>query len=346
MLTFWLGLGGLSAIALGCVIWPLFARQDLQTMPWVKWLLGIVALILPGLAILLYHHWGYTEELANYYQQQKNKQTVANAMQQLGSPEHVIARLKSQLQQHPDAKGWYLLGKLYLSQSDFPQAVEAFANANHLKPHAKEIMLHYAEAQFLAEHGLSAGAKELLEQVLVQQPDNLEAANMLAIAAFQKGDYSQAISRWERLLNQLPPQSEDADKLLQAIAKAQAALKQQTMATISIPVRVQLEKGLEHRFDPKTTVFIYAQAAEGPKLPLAIIRKQIGDLPLTISLDNTMSMLEEMNLEKFTRIRLVARVSLTGQAIPQTGDFIGKTAVFNSKTPPKDLTIIIDKPIE
>ena len=308
-----------------------------------KSILMLLLVALPVLALGLYLHWGSSEQLSLYYQQQHNKQAVDKTLQQLGSPQQVIEQLEMQLQAHPDAKGWYLLGRLYMSQSLFPQAVEAFAKANQLKPNDTQTLLQYAEAQFLAQHNLSTQAKALIEKVLAQQPDNAEAANILAIAAYQQGDYQQAIDRWEHLLTRFPAESDDGKKLLEAIARAQAALKEmpQQAVKIQIPVRVELAKGLLKQMDLNDTVFIYAQAAQGPKMPLAIIRKQVKDLPLTVTLDETMAMLPEMTLDTFKEVRIMARVSQSGQALPQPGDWVGETNVFTISHLPPNLVVNI-----
>jgi cytochrome c-type biogenesis protein CcmH len=77
-------------------------------------------------------------------------------------------------------------------------------------------------------------------------------------------------------------------------------------------------------------------------MPLAIIRKQVKDLPLTVTLDETMAMIPGMTLDKFNPIHLVARVSKSGQAQPQPGDWLGTSPTIDTANIPANLQIVIN----
>ena len=68
---------------------------------------------------------------------------------------------------------------------------------------------------------------------------------------------------------------------------------------------------------------IYAQALNGPKMPLAIVRKQVADLPLQVELNDSMAMQPNLHLADFQQLKIIARISKTGNASTQSGDFIG-----------------------
>jgi cytochrome c-type biogenesis protein CcmH len=77
---------------------------------------------------------------------------------------------------------------------------------------------------------------------------------------------------------------------------------------------------------PADTVFIFVRPADGPRMPLAVIRKQVRELPAAFSLDDTMAMSTGMKLSAHPRLIVGARISKSGNAVPQPGDLEGLSA--------------------
>jgi cytochrome c-type biogenesis protein CcmH len=86
---------------------------------------------------------------------------------------------------------------------------------------------------------------------------------------------------------------------------------------------VSLSPKLQKAAAAEDTVFIYAQALSGPKMPLAIVRKHVSDLPLAVSLNDSMAMMPNMKLSNFASVKLLARISKSGNAMTQPNDLIG-----------------------
>jgi cytochrome c-type biogenesis protein CcmH len=166
--------------------------------------------------------------------------------------------------------------------------------------------------------------------------------SLAGTAAFDKKDYAGAVKMWERAAQAEPPGSAFGQQLRSGIAEARqlAGLPPSTIVTADAPPAaaaafatgsaqvagtVTLAQGLATRVSPDDTVFIFARAVEGQRMPLAIVRKQVKDLPFKFTLDDSMSMSPEAKLSGFARVVVGARISKSGNAMPQPGDLQGVT---------------------
>ena len=250
--------------------------------------------------------------------------------------EAMTAQLAAKLEAKPDdPEGWAMLGRAYKALGRYPDAVKALAEANQRKPGVPEILIEYAEA--LAQtHGKLAGEpRKLLEQALSIAPNDPKALTLAGGAAFEAGDYPTAIRYWRTLAATVPPDSELGKALASGIERATAMAGKTGGAPAgrpqSAPARVvrgeiRLAPALKERAGPDDTVFIFARAAQGPRMPLAVLRKQVRDLPVTFQLDDSMAMNPTLKLSSVPQVVVTARVSRSGGAMPQSGDLQGESA--------------------
>jgi len=308
-----------------------------------RWMVYLVAVAVPVLAGSLYLALGrfdaveHGEELA---------QAAPAGMPNAADIEKMVAGLAEKMKANPDdAEGWLMLGKSYKYLEQFPKAADAFGNAYRLMGDKPDVMLLYAEAlAFAAEKNLAGKPSELIFKALKLEPENPNGLWLAGLAKVQQGDPQGAAALWRKLESLLPEGSEPRKEMQNIIAglpgQAQvAASEPQTPPTAdaaapSISVEVSLAPELQQAASPGDTLFVYAQALTGPKMPLAIVRKQVSDLPLKVTLDDTMAMMPAMKLSNFSEVKLLARISKSGQAVTQPGDLIGtveKVAVSGSK---------------
>jgi cytochrome c-type biogenesis protein CcmH len=138
---------------------------------------------------------------------------------------------------------------------------------------------------------------------------------------------------WKTLEAEFAPGSKEAKEIADFIAKLEAdsaatsepAAPPATAGGKRLHVKVTLADELKQKTSPEDTVFIFAKAAEGPPMPLAVVKKQVKDLPLEVVLDDSMSMMQGMNLSAFEQLVIGARVSKSGRPVPSPGDFEGLT---------------------
>lgn len=267
----------------------------------------------------------------------------------LPSVEELLPRLEAHLQSEPgDARGWTLLGTSYMRLRRFKDAESALGKASELRPDDTHIMLQLADAKAMLADGQIGGEPlAIIQTVLQREPENVQANWLNGMAAQQRGDSKTAVAAWEKLLPQLDGDPQSKQQLQQMIAEARAlgnlpddetqgnesasasttaesAAATSEQAPGGIEVSVSILPELLEAVSPDTPVFIYAKATEGPPMPLAVIRKRVADLPLTVRLDDSLAMMPAFKLSAFSNVTVGARVSITGDPIAQPGDPFGE----------------------
>lgn len=236
MLLFWLIIFAMMIGALIFIFAPLLyagLNPADTTMPAdesktqnLRWLVFVVTgLTIPLVALSLYLKWGSSNLVAKEITIKNQLAAVAAMRATLKTPQQIIAVLKAHVEQNPNiAQGWYLLGRIYMSQQQTNDAIDALAHAYALQPKNPQIVLAYVQALYFGQHSLQGKPTQLLLEMQRLDPKNDMAINLLAVAAYERKDYGRAISYWEQLLPNYAPDSPDGAALLKAIANAQAAL--------------------------------------------------------------------------------------------------------------------------
>jgi cytochrome c-type biogenesis protein CcmH len=274
--------------------------------------------------------------------------------------EDMVARLSERLQKNPDdAKGWALLGRSYYVMQRMDEAVAAYAKAVAKIDDDADLYADYADALAMSQgRDLRGKPMELVDRALAINPSQPKALAMAGTEAFQRKDYPAAIALWERLLPMLPADSDLAKSITDGIAEARelggaksaqkstgsekpAAKAAQKAASVgSVSGQVSLSPALASKANASETLFIVARAVNGPRIPLAVLRRRVSDLPLEFTLDDTLAMSPELKLSGAAEVIVSARISKSGNAISQPGDLLGTSAPV--KVGAKGLRIAID----
>jgi cytochrome c-type biogenesis protein CcmH len=267
----------------------------------------------------------------------------------------LVERLAERMEKNPsDLRGWLMLGRTYTALHKPERALSALEKAYALAPNQPEVLTAYAEA-LATNNGnrLEGRPAELIKTALDIDPQNVSARWLSGLLSFQQGEYTQAASQWEGMLARFDPQGKEAAQLRQFINEArgrgglaplQAPMQvaeatgagaasgsaggNQTPAKTGakLTVQVALDPALAAKSDPQETVFVYAKAVSGPPMPLAVQRVRVSQLPLSVTLDDSMAMMPAMRLSSFPKVTVGARISKSGQAIPQGGDLEGEVS--------------------
>ena len=238
-------------------------------------------------------------------------------------------QLEDRLKTDPNnAQGWVFLARTYGALNRLTDAKNAFNKALALDPKNSDTLADLADLVAYENKSMNGQALDLIDQSLAANPKNPKALALKGTAAFEKGDYASAIKNWELAVPNLGPnEAAFAQGLNASIAEAKNLLKpNQVVATnpaLTISGKVMITPGLQGQVSPTDIVFIYAKAIEGPKLPLAIIKSTAGQLPTSFVLSDAQSMSPQFKLSQFKEVSLTARISKSGNAIPEKGDLIG-----------------------
>lgn len=270
--------------------------------------------------------------------------------------EEMVARLADRMKERPDdVDGWVMLGRSHAVLGQHDKAVPAFKRAAELRADDAAVLADYADALAVVNgRSLEGEPARLIERALKLDPRNLKALSMAGSLAFDRQDYAGAVRQWEQMLA-LAPDSELTRQIQGGIDEARqrmggtatAAARPAPPATVtasaapapaaaptapaagggkSVSGRVVLSPKLAAQASPDDTVFVFARPAEGPRMPLAILRKKVRDLPLAFTLDDSMAMSPAATLSSAARVVVGARISKSGDATAQPGDLQGFSA--------------------
>jgi cytochrome c-type biogenesis protein CcmH len=313
-----------------------------------RWLTLLIIPAIPLCAVLLYQLMG-SAELIDQIQQARISQTqpAQQPSQPPGSIEDMVAKLAERLQQQPDdLKGWVMLARSYAIMKRYSESEAAYATALRLGGENADLLTDYADAMVMADGGaFNDESAALLTRALELEPDNLKGLWLAGHWKNQSGDYQEALDYWQRAAAKLPPDSKDVAVITSQISELQAKLGIQpepepstavaaadTDQGASLTVQVTLDPSVAATAAPQDTVFIFARAAQGPRMPLAIVRTQVKDLPATVTLDDSMAMTPQMVLSNFEQVTVGARVSKTGNAMPVSGDLQGSVSPVDTQS--------------
>jgi cytochrome c-type biogenesis protein CcmH len=244
--------------------------------------------------------------------------------------EAMAGKLAARLKERPDdADGWSLLARTYMATARFNDAVAAYRKLSELRPKDADVFADWADAQAMANGRKLDGEPEaLIRKALQANPEHVKALALAGTVAYERGDLAGALAHWERAVRNAEPGSEMAQRLQGAVAEVrertgQPPAPQKAAAPGgSVSGEVTLSDALRAGAAPDDVVYIFARPADS-KMPLALVRKQVRDLPYRFTLDDSTAMNPALPLSSVKTVVVGARVTKTGQAVPQPGDLQG-----------------------
>lgn len=361
-MMFIIGVALLLLLAWLFTVWPLLRRRtadaDNGKGRWI--FLGLVLTIVIGSGALYwhlgaYHSWNIKQALAERTELQR--EYLASGDETLipkveAANERLLEVLVNALDndpKHADLQSRALYARTLMGLSRYDEAIEEFQNILSVQPESPQIMAELAQAIFVqANNRVVPIVKSLVVDVLRLDPENLIALGLAGVEAFQAQNYQQAITYWEKAVQQQGANTPNVQALRSGIQRAREYLAQQSPEQAqkeesqkesvegSAAITVNVSIASLENIQPQDTVFVYARAWQGARVPLAIQRLQVKDFPTTVTLTEAMAMAPGMDINSVDQLELVARISKSGSPVPQSGDWqanygpvvLGEKAVY------------------
>jgi cytochrome c-type biogenesis protein CcmH len=331
--TFWTAAALLCGVAILILLVPVWVHKKRGG----RWsLAGVVAsLLIAPLALGMYSlvsNWN--PEIAERVRQE-------NAL---------LEQVEQHLQKNPnDLQGWQLLAASYMQLGRYDEARAAYERLWALTPQPDDdLKIAYAESQILADRSsLTGEAGRLIEEVLASRPNDPKALWYGGHVALQLGRDDDVRARWSRLLTMNIP-AEVARVVQTQLAELNAGAAQAAEpapAGPEIKLSVTLGEGRSlTALAPTAQLFVMALAPEGTGPPLAVIRRPPSAVPGEFSLSDANAMIQGRSLSAYPEVKVVARLSNSGQPVAQPGDWFAEAVVRPSAGEP--VALVIDQVVQ
>jgi cytochrome c-type biogenesis protein CcmH len=336
----------------------------------VKFVALALALVIPAASAMLYWTLGNPLAMTHPTASPVSAQGDSDGDRRMAEGLHALVdRLKQKLEQDPnDATGWALLARSYMAMEQYAEAVPVFDKAVKLDPDDANLLADYADALGVHQGRKLEGKPEtLIQKALKLDPNNVKALMLAGTVAFNRKDFALAAKDWERARANLPPNSdpEYTEQLTASIAEANRrmggaplmAAANAAPASSAVPAdhppikkagasraitgKVVLDPSMAGKAAGADTLFVFAKDVSGPPMPVSIVRAMKKDLPFTFRLDDSTSPMPSRKLSDIDRVVIVARLSKSGKAMPESGDLEGMSQPV--KPGAEGITIVIDR---
>jgi len=303
--------------------------------PWLS--IGLLVFVVPVASMVMYSVLGEPAALDPLALKQGADASAEVTPEKLTEMATALTR---RLQDEPNSmEGWVMLGRVQRARARYEESAEAYAKALTL---SRDDNLSIERAEVLAQKNGGSFAGEpwsIIQRVLTADPHHLNALFLAGSASYAEMNFNTALRYWERAREVVPADSPDAPELDRAIAEARdkmglpaippratnAAAEMQAnkaaLAASSISGRVTLVKELQGLVAATDMVFVYATPVTGSRMPIAILRTTADKLPLDFTLDDSMAMSPNAKLSGMDEVTVRVRISKSGQATAQPGDY-------------------------
>jgi cytochrome c-type biogenesis protein CcmH len=280
------------------------------------------------------------------------RSTGTGTHEDLGDPQvtAMVEGLAQKVREHPDdVQGWSLLARSMAALKRYPESAEAYAHLVTIAPPDAQVLADYADVLGMAQgRNLAGKPYQLVRAALEIDPKHRKSLALAGTAAMEGGDFTTSVQYWQTLASVVAPGSEDEAQvraIIEEVRMRAAAAGKPLPAKVepsaprvatapskvapgkSVAGSVVIAPEVAARVSQSDTLFVFARAENGSRIPLAVLRTSARELPLAFTLDDSMSMSPQARLSQAESVRIEARITRSGTAQPQAGDLIGRSDV-------------------
>lgn len=301
-----------------------------KTILWPS-IMSVCLIVISG---YLYQHLGAFENI-------DSAQQPANPHAGMDTAQIMMQRvqmMEAQVKAEPEnSQLWFSLGHAYVSANQYDKAIAAFDKVIELVGKHAELLGPKATAMYYkAGQQMTPQIQALIDESLAMDAQDPSTLLLVGMDAFFTADYKKAITSWQTILDS---GRADVDRaaLMNAIETANLRMQSETAgmpnddahkqvkaSAKSVNVTISISAELAAKASPEDTIFIFARATEGPKVPLAATKVSAKSFPITVTLDDSSSMGGDVKLSDAANVEVIAVLSKQGNIKPQTGDIQGK----------------------
>ena len=261
--------------------------------------------------------------------------------------EKMVAEFAAKLEQDPsNLQGWVMLARSYRMMGRNEDAAKAYARAGNFIDADPQLLADYADTLAANANGSFAGKPlQLINQALKLDPNNLLALWLSGTASFNAGNYKAAVQTWEKLAQQIPPDTDEARAIKGSIAEARSkgGLLNSSPAVSSgkeISGKIELSAELKSKIKPGDIVMVIARKP-GERMPVAVLRVPATDFPMSFALNDALAMNPAAPLSQLSEASIEVRISKTGMAKPEAGDLISNVQTI--KVGANNVHLVVDQ---
>ncbi len=318
-----------------------------------RWAIYAIPLMIIAIAVPTYNKIGSPEIISRlsdpaFAQQQQQRRAAQNHSQQqaAGQPtasmEDLVVKLAKRMESEPNnIEGLKMLARSYVSLGRFQEALQTYEKALKLDRTDVDLLMGFATTMAISRDNQFQGMPaKVIDQAYQLAPENPNVLWLKGNVHYQAGEFLQAVTFWEKVMAKLTPGSEEAMTVEQYLQDARSKLpagavvpapassatksvSNDALAPEAIRVTVTLDPALQSKVDGSEILFIFARPVTGLRVPLAVVRKTVRDLPVTLVMDDSMAMSGQLTLSKYPQVKVEARITKSGKPSASNGDLEG-----------------------